>query len=93
MLHARPGGGTCRRRPQTCRPGPADRWQQEGRLFAANYAALIAAGVRTPRLLMLDRDGRYLQADLALVEDVGAVTLEALMERDPAAAAKALSTR
>ncbi|MDT4992014.1 MAG: hypothetical protein QOH97_1906 [Actinoplanes sp.] len=42
---------------------------------------------------MLDRDGRYLQADLALVEDVGAVTLEALMERDPAAAAKALSTR
>lgn len=61
-------------------------------LFAANYAALTAAGVRTPRLLMLDRDGRYLQADLALVEDVGAVTLEALMEQDPAAAATPLAT-
>jgi hypothetical protein len=61
-------------------------------LFAANYAALTAAGVRTPRLLMLDRDGRYLQADIALVEDVGAVTLEDLMEQDPAAAATPLST-
>jgi hypothetical protein len=61
-------------------------------LFAANYAALAAAGVRTPRLLMLDRDGRYLQADLALVEDVGAVTLEGLMEQDPAAAATPLCT-
>jgi hypothetical protein len=40
---------------------------------------------------MLDRDGRYLQADLALVEDVGAVTLEAFMEQDPAAAATPLS--
>lgn len=61
-------------------------------LFAANYAALTAAGVRTPRLLMLDRDARYLPADLALVEDVGAVTLETLMEQDPAAAAAPLST-
>ena len=34
----------------------------------------------------------YLQADLALVEDVGAVTLEALMDQDPAAAATPLST-
>jgi hypothetical protein len=61
-------------------------------LFAANHAALAAAGVRTPRLLMLDRDGRYLDADLALVEDAGALRLEALMERDPAAAAAPLST-
>ncbi|GAA2591138.1 phosphotransferase [Dactylosporangium fulvum] len=60
-------------------------------LFAANHAALTAAGVRTPRLLMLDRDSRYLPADIALVEDVGALTLEALMERDPAAAATPLS--
>jgi aminoglycoside phosphotransferase (APT) family kinase protein len=60
-------------------------------LFAANHAALTAAGVRTPRLLMLDRDGRYLHADLALVEDVGGVKLEALMEHDPAAAAAPLS--
>ncbi|MET8121958.1 phosphotransferase [Micromonospora sp. NPDC005291] len=61
-------------------------------LFAVNHAALTAAGVRTPRLLMLDRDGRYLHSDVALVEDVGALTLEALMERDPAAAAMPLST-
>ncbi|WP_326559659.1 phosphotransferase family protein [Micromonospora sp. NBC_01796] len=61
-------------------------------LFAANYAALTAADVRTPRLLMLDRDGRYHPADLALVEDVGGVTLEALMAQDPAAAATPLST-
>jgi aminoglycoside phosphotransferase (APT) family kinase protein len=61
-------------------------------LFAVNHAALMDAGVRTPRLLMLDRAGRYLEADLALVEDVGAVTLEVLMERDPVAAAKPLAT-
>ncbi|BFU43650.1 phosphotransferase [Krasilnikovia sp. MM14-A1004] len=61
-------------------------------LFAAGHAALTAAAVRTPRLLMLDRDGRYLPADIALVEDVGELTLEALMERDPAAAAAPLSS-
>ncbi|MGP3916706.1 phosphotransferase family protein [Nonomuraea sp. 10N515B] len=61
-------------------------------LFAINHAALAAAGVRTPRLLMLDRDSRYLDADVALVEDVGAVKLEALMDHDPAAAAMPLST-
>ncbi|RQX15125.1 aminoglycoside phosphotransferase [Micromonospora ureilytica] len=60
-------------------------------LFAANHAALTAAGVRIPRLLMLDRDGRYLDADIALLEDAGALRLEALMERDPAAAAAPLS--
>lgn len=61
-------------------------------LFAVNHSALAAAGVRTPRLLMLDRDSRYLDADVALVEDVGAMKLEALMEHDPAAAAVPLST-
>lgn len=61
-------------------------------LFATNYAALSAVDVRTPRLLMLDRAGRYHPADLALVEDVGAVTLEALMKHDPAAAVPPLST-
>ncbi|WP_327041133.1 hypothetical protein OG400_27985 [Micromonospora ureilytica] len=60
-------------------------------LFAASHAALTAAGVRIPRLLMLDRDGRYLDADIALLEDAGALRLEALMERDPAAAAAPLS--
>ncbi|MEV0898649.1 phosphotransferase [Actinoplanes sp. NPDC049802] len=61
-------------------------------LFAAGHAALTAAGVRTPRLLVLDRDGRYLPADLALVEDAGGMTLETLMEQDPAAAATPLAT-
>lgn len=60
-------------------------------LFATNKAALDAAGVRTPRLFLLDRDGRYLGADLALVEDAGSMTLEALMRRDPVAAAAPLS--
>lgn len=60
-------------------------------LFAANHTALSAAGVRTPQLYMLDRDGRYLDADIALVEDAGALRLEALMERDPVAAAAPLS--
>ncbi|PYC75130.1 aminoglycoside phosphotransferase [Micromonospora arborensis] len=60
-------------------------------LFAINHEALTAAGVRIPRLLMLDRDGRYLRSDIALVEDVGDLTLEALMDRDPSAAATVLS--
>jgi aminoglycoside phosphotransferase (APT) family kinase protein len=41
---------------------------------------------------MLDRNGRYLGADIALVEDAGSLRLEALMERDPVAAAAPLST-
>jgi hypothetical protein len=60
-------------------------------LFVTNHAALTAVGVRVPRLLMSDRDGRYLAADIALVEDVGGSTLEDLMERDPAAAAAPLA--
>jgi hypothetical protein len=60
-------------------------------LFAAAHAALTAAGVRIPGLLMLDRDSRFLPADIALVEDAGPVTLEALMEQDPAAAVAPLS--
>ncbi|XVV17835.1 phosphotransferase [Actinoplanes sp. CA-131856] len=50
-------------------------------LFVANHAALVAARVRVPHLLWLDRD-----AGLALVEDAGGEKLEALMERDAAAA-------
>ncbi|MFI7111601.1 phosphotransferase family protein [Nonomuraea sp. NPDC050227] len=60
-------------------------------LFAAGHAALTAADVRVPRLLALDPGGRHLGAALALVEDAGATTLEALMERDPAAAARPLA--
>jgi hypothetical protein len=61
-------------------------------LFAANHAALVAAGVRIPHLVMLDRDGTYLDADIALVEDAGTQRLEALIERDPAAAIAPVST-
>ncbi len=60
-------------------------------LFAASHAALSAAGARVPRLDLLDRTGRYLDADLALLEDVGSVTLEALLEKDPEAAAGPLA--
>jgi hypothetical protein len=60
-------------------------------LFATSHAALAAAGVRIPRLFLLDRTGRYLDADIALVEDAGALLLEELMERDPAAAAAPLA--
>ncbi|WP_301549453.1 hypothetical protein [Catellatospora citrea] len=58
-------------------------------LFAAGHAALTAADVRVPRLLMLDRDGHV--DDIALAEDAGAVTLERLMGQDPAAAAAPLA--
>jgi aminoglycoside phosphotransferase (APT) family kinase protein len=61
-------------------------------LFATNHAALDAAGVRIPRLFLLDRNGHYLDADIAVVEDAGALLLEALMQRDPATAAAPLST-
>ncbi|MCW6003324.1 aminoglycoside phosphotransferase [Micromonospora sp. CPCC 205371] len=60
-------------------------------LFAASHAALLAAGVRVPQLMMFDRDRRYLDADIALVEDAGALRLEALLERDRAAADAPLS--
>ncbi|GAA0816288.1 phosphotransferase family protein [Spirilliplanes yamanashiensis] len=60
-------------------------------LFATAHTALTAAGVRVPHLLLLDRTGRHLGADIALTEDAGAVKLEALLERDPAAAAAPLA--
>jgi aminoglycoside phosphotransferase (APT) family kinase protein len=61
-------------------------------LFAVAHAALTAADVPVPRLHHLDRTGRHLDADLALVEDVGGVRLETLLEEDPAAAAAPLAT-
>ncbi|MEV4348014.1 aminoglycoside phosphotransferase [Actinoplanes sp. NPDC049596] len=50
-------------------------------LFTTNHAALAAARVRVPAMLWLDRD-----AGLVIVEDAGREKLEALIERDPAAA-------
>ncbi|GAB1642670.1 phosphotransferase [Krasilnikovia sp. MM14-A1259] len=60
-------------------------------LFAVSHAALAEAGVRVPRLLMLDRDGRHLDADVAVVEDAGGRKLEELLDSDPAAAAAPLA--
>ncbi len=60
-------------------------------LFAVNHAALTAAGVRVPELLLLDLDGRHRNAQLALVEDVGAEHLEDLIARDRAAADEPLA--
>ena len=55
-------------------------------LFAAAQTALAGVGVRVPQLCMLARAGRYLDADVALIEDVGSVRLEHAMQQDPAAA-------
>ena len=60
-------------------------------LFAAAHAALVAVGVRTPQVLMPYRHSHHLDADIALVEDVGSLRLEAQMEHDPSAAANTLS--
>ncbi|MFI7210011.1 phosphotransferase family protein [Micromonospora maritima] len=60
-------------------------------LFATNHAALTAAGVRVPHVIAVDRAGRHLDADVALVEDAGGVTLEALLARDPGRAAAPLA--
>ncbi|MBB4696744.1 hypothetical protein BKA14_006892 [Actinoplanes abujensis] len=53
-------------------------------LFVTNRAVLAAAGVRVSEVLLA-------RPDLALVEDAGGETLEALMERDPVAAAGPLA--
>jgi hypothetical protein len=60
-------------------------------LFEAGRAEFDALGVRTPRLLFMDRSRRRHPADLALVEDVRGGTLEALIERDPRAADEPLA--
>ncbi|MCZ7438665.1 phosphotransferase [Micromonospora sp. WMMC241] len=59
--------------------------------FATNHAALTAAGVRVPHLIAVEPAGRHLDADVALVEDAGDVTLEALLTRDPHRAAEPLA--
>lgn len=58
-------------------PGGAER-------FRANHQALAGAGVRVPEMVVW-------KSDLALVEDAGGVTLERLMESDPAMAAEPLA--
>ncbi|MFB7670122.1 phosphotransferase family protein [Kitasatospora purpeofusca] len=62
-------------------------------LFAAAHRRLAALGVRTPRVHLLDGSRARFPADVAVVEDVtgpGGENLEALLERDPQAAAPVL---
>lgn len=54
-------------------------------LFTASHDRLAAAGVRTPRLLHVDR-----AAGAAVVEDLPGGSLEEALRRDPDAAGKAL---
>ncbi|MGY0231830.1 phosphotransferase family protein [Longispora urticae] len=67
---------------------PADPFAEASgaELFGAAHARLAEVGVRTPRLHLLDRSHGHYPADVALVEDVRGETLEALLDRDPAAA-------
>jgi hypothetical protein len=59
--------------------------------FAVAHAALTAAGVRVPRLHVLDHSREHHPADVALVEDVRGGSLADLLERDDAAAARPLT--
>jgi hypothetical protein len=61
------------------------------RQFQAGQAALAAAGVRVPDLYALDWSRSRYPADLALVEDAGRESLEDLLARDSAAAARPLA--
>jgi Phosphotransferase enzyme family len=60
-------------------------------LFEAAALRLAAAGARCPQILFTDQSRTLYPADLAVVEDVTGGRLEALLERDPAAAGRALS--
>jgi hypothetical protein len=59
-------------------------------LFEAATSTLDSIGVRTPEVVFADNTGRYLPADLALVEDLRGGTLEQLIARSPGDAAGAL---
>jgi hypothetical protein len=58
--------------------------------FEAAHRLLEAAGVRTPRVHLLDPDRTRFPYDVAIVEDVGDTSLEDLLARDADAAAPAL---
>jgi hypothetical protein len=60
-------------------------------LFEAAAHRLTAAGVRCPALLLADSSRTLYPADIAVVEDVAGGSLEALLEKDPAAAERPLS--
>ncbi|MEU6273995.1 phosphotransferase [Streptomyces populi] len=58
--------------------------------FLAARRRLESLGARTPRILLADGSRHRCPADLAVVEDVSAGTLEALFASDPARAAAVL---
>jgi hypothetical protein len=60
-------------------------------LFEAAARRLSSAGVRCPALLFTDRSRALYPADIAVVEDVGGGSLEALLAKDPLAAQRPLS--
>ena len=68
--------------------GPADPLSDASgaSLFEAAHRELEAAGVRTPRVYLVDRSGRHYPADAAVVEDVPGGNLKTLLDRDPQAA-------
>jgi hypothetical protein len=60
-------------------------------LFEAAARRLAAAGVRCPQLLLADRSRELYPGDIAVVEHMPGGSLEALLERDPAAAQRPLA--
>ena len=60
-------------------------------LFEAAARRLGAVGARCPEILFADRSRSVYPADIAVVEDVAGGSLEAMLEKDPAAAQRALS--
>jgi hypothetical protein len=59
--------------------------------FEGATRRLEAVGARSPRLLFADRSKDLYLADIAVAEDVRGGTLEALLERDPAAGRQTLA--
>lgn len=60
-------------------------------LFEAAACRLTSAGVHCPEILFTDRSRALYPADIAVVEDVGGGSLEALLDADPVAAERPLS--
>jgi len=60
-------------------------------LFEAAHTRLDALGVRVPAIRLLDREGTYGPAGLAIVDDLPGENLEELLARDPVAAAPVMA--
>jgi hypothetical protein len=60
-------------------------------LFEAAHRTLSAAGVRVPRMSLLDRSGTVVAGDMAVVEDLRGGSLEAMMGSDPERAGRVLA--